>query len=120
ELSQWKGGFTDLHNIARHFVMVGPDPSSNNATTTIPFEVVPVVFTYPNFNNMKFNPKKDTYPNSQTVLRNFLVSPLVKSVVDFTSGGQDLGKTQYIDAYQRGNFWGANVQQNTNYHVVLG
>src|SRR5436309_1408763 len=43
-----------------------------------------------------------------------------KSVVDFTSGGQDLGKTQYIDAYQRGNFWGANVQQNTNYHVVLG
>src|SRR5437868_908890 len=55
QLSQWKGGFTDLHNIARHFVMVGPDPSSNNATTTIPFEVVPVVFTYPNFNNMKFN-----------------------------------------------------------------
>ena len=78
QLSQWKGGFTDLHNIARHFVMVGPDPSSNNATTTIPFEVVPVVFTYPNFNNMKFNPKKDTYPNGQTVLRNFLVSPLVR------------------------------------------
>jgi hypothetical protein len=100
--------------------MVGPNPASNNSTTTIPIEVVPVIFTYPAFNNMKFNPKKDTYSNGDTVLKNFLNSPLLKSVVDFKSGGQDLGTTQYVDAFQRGTFWGAGVSTNTNYHVVLG
>jgi hypothetical protein len=111
---------SDHHGTTRNFVMIGPDPQTSNATTTIPLEVVPVIFTYPNFGNAKFNPKKDTYSNGQTVLKNFLKSPLIASEVDFKSGGQDLGTTQYIDAYQRGNFWGRGVSTNTNYHVVLG
>jgi len=45
---------------------------------------------------------------------------VAQRLVDFVQGGTDLGNTQYIDAYQRGNFWGANVQVNTNYHVLLG
>src|SRR5262249_18495640 len=45
-------------------------------------------------------------------------SPLFASNVDFNQGGTDLGKTQYMDAYTRGDFWG-NVQTNTNYHVLL-
>ena len=120
QLSQWNGSFTDHHNVKRSFVMVGPDPSTNNATTTIPLEVVPMVMTYTAFGSMKFNAKKDKYSNGDTVLNNFLNSPLLKSNVDFQSGGQDMGTTQYIDAYQRANFWQANVQTNTNYHVVLG
>jgi hypothetical protein len=119
-LSTWKGGFTDHKNVKRSFVMVGPDPAQSNATTTIPFLVVPTIFKYPSFNNMVFNPKKDTYPGGQAVLKNFLDSPLVKSNVDFKEAGTDLGKTQYIDAYQRGNFWLYGVKQNSNYHVVLG
>jgi hypothetical protein len=120
QISQWKGSFTDHHNTNRTFVMIGPDPSSTNKTTTIPFEIVPVIFKYPNYNNAVFNPKKDKYSNGQTVLQNLLKSPLIASVVKFKSGGQALGKTQYIDAYQRGNFWGNDVQTNSNYHVVLG
>jgi len=120
QISQWKGSFQDHHNSTRTFVMIGPDPSSNNAVTTIPWEVVPVIFKYPAFSDTVFNPKKDTYSNGQTVLKNFLKSPLVRSVVDFKSGGQDLGTTQYIDAFQRGTFWGFGVSTNTNYHVVLG
>jgi hypothetical protein len=116
----WNGSFTDHHGVNRHFVMIGPDPKSSNATTTIPFEVVPVIFTYPSFGKMKFNPKKDTYPDGETVLKNFLNSPLINSDIDFKSGGQDLGNTQYINAYQRGNFWGYGVQKNPNYNVVLG
>jgi hypothetical protein len=119
QISQWKSSFKDHHNTTRNFVMIGPDPSQNNAVTTIPFELVPVIFTYAAYNDTKFNPKRDTYSNGQTVLKNFLNSPLVKSEVKFKSGGQALGKTQYIDAYQRGNFW-SSVQTNTNYHVVLG
>ena len=30
-----------------------------------------------------------------------------------------MGTTQYIDAYQRANFWGT-VQSNPNYHLLLG
>jgi hypothetical protein len=80
---------------------------------------VPVIMTYPNYSNTVFNPKKDTYSNGQTVLKNFEKSPLLASVVKFKSGGKVMGKTQYIDAFQRGNFW-SSVQTNTNYHVVLG
>jgi hypothetical protein len=119
QISQWKGSFKDNHGTTRNFVMIGPDPSQSNATTTIPVEIVPVIFKYTAFNNMVFNPKKDTYSNGDTVLKNFLNSPLLKSNVDFKSGGQDLGKTQYIDAFQRGTFW-SSVQNNKNYHVVLG
>ena len=85
--------------------MIGPDPSSNNATTTIPLQVVPVNFNYPSFGKKKFDPQKDKYPNGEKVLDNFLNSPLLQSNVDFKSGGEDIGKTQYIDAYQRGNFY---------------
>lgn len=120
QISQWNGSFSDHHGTNRTFTMIGPDPSKNNSTTTIPFEIVPVQFTYSAFKNEKFDPKKDKYPNGQTVLKNFESSPLVKSVVDFKSGGQDLGKTQYIDAFQRGTFWGNGVSKNDNYHVVLG
>ena len=119
-LSSWNGGFTDLNGVSRHFTMVGPDPSSSNATTTIPFFVVPVIMKYPAFSDTVFNPRKDTYSDGETVLKNFLNSPLVKSEVKFKSGGQALGKTQYVDAFQRGNFWGAGVSKNSNYHVVLG
>ncbi|MBV9062133.1 MAG: hypothetical protein JOY77_04280 [Alphaproteobacteria bacterium] len=119
-LSTWNGGFKDLNGTNRTFVMVGPDPAKNNSTTTIPFEVVPVVLTYSAFKNQKFDPSKDKYDDGETVVDNFLNSPLVKSNVKWKSGGQKLGKTQYIDAFQRGTFWGYGVSKNSNYHVVLG
>jgi hypothetical protein len=118
-ISQWKGSFKDHHGTTRTFVMIGPDPAQSNTTTTIPFEIVPVVFKYAAYNNETFDPKKDTYSNGQTVLKNLLKSPLIANVVKFKSGGQALGKTQYINAYQRGNFWNF-VKNNPNYNVVLG
>src|SRR5690349_17127694 len=52
-LSQWNGTFTDLTHVQRHFVMVGPDPSKNNATTTIPVVFVPIKFVYGKSNGNK-------------------------------------------------------------------
>jgi hypothetical protein len=72
-----------------------------------------------NNGNMTFDPNVHTVSNGNTVTANTLASPLFKTGVDFTAGGVDLGNTQYIDAYQRGNFW-SSVQTNTNYHVLLG
>ncbi len=37
----------------------------------------------------------------------------------FNQGGTDLGNTQYIDAYQRGNFW-SRVSKAPGYHLLLG
>jgi hypothetical protein len=119
-ITQWNGSFTDLTHIKRTFTMIGTDPTSTNTNTTIPIEVVPTIFTYPSFGKMKFNPKKDTYSDGETVLKNFLNSPLLDSNVDFKSGGVDFGKGQYIDSYQRANWYGNNVQSEPNYHVALG
>src|SRR5436305_9264839 len=104
QLSQWNGSFVDLNKTTRHFVMVGPDPATSNATTTIPFEIVPVVMTYPQFKHRTFAPRKDTFDDGETALDNLVNSPLVKANVDWNSGGEDIGTTQYIDAFQRGNF----------------
>jgi hypothetical protein len=41
--------------------------------------------------------------------------------LDFTQGGTDLGTTQYIDAFQRGNFWRfVKKAAHSQYHVLLG
>ena len=71
----------------------------------------------PSNGNKTFDPNTPYFGN-HTTTQMVLLSPLFQTYVDFVQGGMDLGKTQYIDAYQRGNFW-RNVQTNTNYHVVL-
>jgi hypothetical protein len=119
-LQTWAGTFT-YQGTTNHFTMVGTDPSSTNTTTTIPVFVVPVRLGYKGSNGSKtiFDPTTAKLPNGQTVLQNVLASPIFNSGVDFVQGGTDVGNTQYIDAYQRGNFW-TNVMTNTNYHVLLG
>jgi hypothetical protein len=119
-LTQWNGSFTDLTHVKRTFVSVGTDPSSTNAPTTVPLFVIPIKMVYDrNHGNRTFDPKNHKLPNGETVLQMILRSPLLKSNVDFNQGGTDLGKTQYIDAFQRG-FWWSSVQTNTNWHVLLG
>ena len=100
--------------------MVGSDPSKTNTTTTVSVEIVPIKMVYgKNNGNKTFDPMKNKLPNGQTVMQMILASPIFNANVDFKQGGTDLGKTQYIDAFQRGNFWGKNVQKNTNYHVLF-
>jgi hypothetical protein len=118
-LPTWPGTFV-YQGKTNHFVMVGTDPSTSNATTTIPVFIVPVRLGYKGSNGSKtiFDPSTKVLSNGKTVIQNVLASPIFNNL-DFTQGGTDLGNTQYIDAYQRGNFW-TNVMTNTNYHVLLG
>jgi hypothetical protein len=119
-LKQWNGKFTDLLHQNITFTMVGLDPHTSNATTTIPVVIIPIKFVYGASNgNKTFNAAKDTFPNGQTVVQLVENSPLMQSNLDFTEGGVDLGKTQYIDAFQRGNFFSA-VKTHTAYHTLLG
>ena len=119
QLPQWNGSFTDRNGAQRNFVMAGADPATSNATTTIQAYLIPLVMVYGAANgNMTFDPTMETTASGLTVMEQVARSPLFKASIDFVQGGTDLGKAQYIDAYQRGNFWNS-VSTNTDYHTVL-
>ena len=119
-LKQWTGGFTDLTHKAVTYTMVGANPDTNNTSTWISVVLIPVKMVYgPTNGNMTFNPNATKVSNGLTVTQNIVASPIFKHGIDFVQGGVDLGNTQYIDAFQRGNFWSA-VSTNTNYHTMLG
>ena len=120
QLVQWNGGFTDLMHNKVNFTMVGTDPSKTNVTTTTTVWIIPVKFVFDkNHGNMTFDPNKHKVSNGKTVTANTVASPLFQSGVDFKNGSIDLGNTQYIDAFQRGTWWGKNVKKNTKYHVLM-
>ena len=119
-LTQWNGSFTDLTHKTINYTMVGTNPSSNNTTTTVQVMLVPIKMVYGSRNgNMTFDPSTHVLSNGKTVVQNTLNSPLFVAGIDFVQGGTDLGTTQYIDAFQRGNFW-SSVSTNSSYHVLLG
>ena len=99
------------------FTMVGTDPSTTNQTTTVTAYLIPIKILVTPAASGVFNPQH-VLPNGRTVVQNTAVSPIFSSGIDFVQGGTDLGNTQYIDAFQRGNFW-SFVSTNTNYHVLL-
>ncbi len=119
-LVQWNGSFTDLTNKKITYTMAGTDPAATNATTTFTVYIIPIKMVYGASNgNMTFDPlAKLKSPKKKNVIQSLLASPIFDNGVDFNQGGTDLGQTQYIDAFQRGNFW-KSVQTNTNYHVLL-
>jgi len=118
-LAQWNGSFTDrVGGVKRNFTMVGTNPGTTNSTTTVPLFVIPVKVVING--GATFDPNVSMFegqnvPVTQTILN----SPLFNANVDFKQGGTDLGKTQYIDAFQRGNAF-AYTKTHQNYHVVLG
>ena len=111
----WKSSY-DNRNFST--VIVGTDPSQNNTTTTVTVGIIPIKMVYGASNgNMTFDPASPYYKNYSTT-QMVADSPIFQSLFDYTQGGTDLGKTQYEDAYQRGNFWGS-IKTNTNYHVIF-
>jgi hypothetical protein len=119
-LKQWNGSFTDHLGQTVTYTMVGTDPATTNTTSTIPVYVIPVKFTYGKLTGkMQFDPLAVTQSNGRSLMSNFLNSPLFKNNVKFVQGGTNVGTTQYIDAFQRANFW-KYVRANRNYHVLLG
>jgi len=99
------------------FTMVGTDPATTNSPTTVTAFVIPVRIVISPTPTGIFDPTH-VLPNGRSVIQNTMLSPIFSSGIDFVQGGVDLGNTQYIDAFQRGNFW-SNVSTNTNYHVLL-
>ncbi len=120
QLVQWSGSFTDLTGHHISYVMPGTSPMTTNTSTTVPVYIIPIKMVYGSTNgNMTFDPVAHILPNGRNIVQNLTSSPLFTSDVNFTQGGVNLGTTQYIDAYQRGNFW-SSVSTNSGYHVLFG
>src|SRR5581483_10173039 len=116
-LITWNGSFT-YSGKKYTYNMVGTTPSSGTSTT-VAVEIIPVKVVITNRQGVKttYDPSH-VLSNGKTVTANTVASPVFKGIA-FTSGGVNMGTTQYIDAYQRANFWGT-VKSHTGYHLLLG
>lgn len=116
-LQSWNGSFT-YGGTNYTYNMVGAAPSTNS-TATVTTYIIPIKIVITNRNGTKstYDPSH-VLSNGNTVTTNTLDSPLFDSTTTYTQGGVDVGTTQYIDAYQRANFWGT-VHTDTNSHLLL-
>jgi len=116
-LQTWNGSF-NYQGTNYTYNMVGTAPSGN-ASTTVQVYVIPlkVVITRRK-TKTTFDPAH-VLSNGKTVTNNTVTSPIFDSTTTYVQGGVNVGTSQYIDAFQRANFWGT-VQSNPNYHLLLG
>jgi hypothetical protein len=111
-LATWTGSFTH-NNTNFNYVMVGTDPTTGTGTIITTF-IIPVKIILST--GQVFDPLGVGFNNPIGMT---LLSPIFDGSTTYTQGGVDVGTTQYVDAFQRGNFWSI-VQNEPNYHVLLG
>ncbi len=111
-LPTWNGSFS-YQGTQYSYTMVGTSPTGGGSTA-VPVYLIPVKIT---IGSAVYDPS--------AVLDSVLASPIFctasgsnQCAIDFMSGGHDFGVTQYLDAYQRANFW--IDDSNNNYHLTLG
>ncbi len=94
--------------------MVGASPFTNpNSTTVIPTQIVPVILKTSDGTILDPTAPDGSGMSALTV---FQQSPIFENHV-FTMNGVDVGTTQYLDAFQRANFW--SVVGGQSYHTLL-
>lgn len=111
-LQEWNGSFTYNGN-QYDYVMVGADPSSNQGALITTW-IIPVKIILST--GQIFDPLSGGAfsPLARTVL-----SQVFDRTTTYVQGGVDVGTTQYLDAFQRANFWSI-VLNNPNSHLLLG
>ncbi len=124
----WAGSFIDSHNGNQYqFNMVGTDPSQTNITTDIPTYIVPVNIVFDASDNssvcgtapVPFDADNTVLWDGEPLITNVEQSPMFTPISGFPEQGAG-GPLQYIDAFQRGNFWEyVSTQLHANYHLVL-
>jgi hypothetical protein len=117
--------------------MVGRDPYNNPGSVSVPTKVVPVIIKTHKV-GVSFDPTTGiitTKPGATTfnpsvadnaclsapnnvATKLFQESPILNPAI-FSFGGTIVGRTQYVDAFQRGNFWKALGSNASKYHVLL-
>ena len=114
-------------------VMVGHNPFTHGETARVPTQIVPIVITtnligtsVDSSGNVTTTPGvtafDPTVPNTACLvspndvpLTLYRESPIIHAA-KFEFGGTTVGDTQYVDAFQRANFWSV---KDPDYHVLL-
>jgi hypothetical protein len=105
--------------------MVGVNPFNRGArTTTIPVILIPVIVNFHNTTSgftTTFDPT--SHPDAgctgnQTAFSLVQNSPIFQNN-PWTMNGASVGNTQYIDAFQRANFWQTVQTTGNAYHLLL-
>jgi hypothetical protein len=116
-------------------VMVGANPFQGGGVSETPTFIIPLIFVLhrvgvsfdPTTGAIGTAPGKTTFdPNvaddaclkapNDVPLTLFQQSPIFNSA-SFSFGGTGVGDTQYIDAFQRANFW--DVEDRNHFHILL-
>jgi hypothetical protein len=116
-LQTWNGSFS-YSGRTYTYNMVGSAPSANTSST-VPVYIIPVKIVITRRRSTTSFDPSHILSNGNTVVQNTVESPLFDKTTTYTQGGVDVGTTQYIDAFQRANFWGT-VKTHTNSHLLLG
>ncbi len=98
--------------------MVGRSPFAHgHRVTTVPTYLIPVIFTFQDSGDV-FDPTvyDGCAPANESVISLIKNSPLI-GTPNFTLNGVNVGVAQYLDAFQRANFW-AKVG-GTPYHTTF-
>ncbi len=104
---------------AYNYQMVGTNPMVAGAgTTTITTNVIPLILTFSD--GTVFDPTVANACSPQAPQSLVLSSPLFNNSA-YTAGSVSLGTTQYLDGYQRANFWQYTSPAgiSPNYHTLL-
>ncbi len=112
-LPTWTASFT-YQSTKYTYNMVGFSPATGKSFAIHAF-IIPVKLL------MSDGSIYDPYTvlsNSKTVVQNTIDSPMFDATTTYTQGGVNVGTTQYIDAFQRANFWHF-VKTNPNSHMLL-
>lgn len=106
-LPLWSDSFV-RDGVAYPYTMVGRDPVRNPGTTTVRAVIVPIRFVFEvqgDLSSNVFDSGVDLV-DGQTAIAGILKSPIF-TPYPFTIGGQNVGTTQFADAYMRANVWSA-------------
>jgi len=114
-IPMWSGSFT-YQGTTYNFTMIGTNPASGSATTNVPVVIIPLKFTFGG--GVSLSAESNVCNDTQTALQRTQNSPILQAA-SFSPGGTNVGNTQYIDAFQRANFWSSVSTTSSNYHVLL-
>jgi len=120
-IPMWSYAFTASRDgSVRTGVMVGRSPFFHGArTTAIPAFIVPVKVHMPDGGVFDPSVTDSTCLGGKVPATVFQNSPLFQTT-DFMMNGTDMGTAQYIDAFQRANFFTKNASVTGNrFHTML-
>lgn len=117
-LPTWNGNFV-YHGQKYPFTMIGTDPAKGSATTTIKFLLIPLAVKFESDGTV-FDPTRPLQRGCGigNALRLTEESPVLRKV-RWKVGNTEVGTTQYLDAFQRANFWNIVSKVSPSYHVLL-